>query len=121
MEKVSGIHLGWYLNEWTQTTNTIDYGVKSIDDTTITLERLGKMPMPLDVTVEFTDGTSMDYNIALEMMRANKPTNASILKDWGWAYPTYSFSVEKPVKKVTILTEGLLADINPENNSKTVD
>jgi ribosomal protein L31 len=121
MEKVSGIHLGWYLNEWTQTTNTIDYGVKSIDDTTITLERLGKMPMPLDVTVEFTDGTSMDYNIALEMMRANKPTNATILKDWGWAYPTYSFSVEKPVKKVTILTEGLLADINPENNSKTVD
>jgi ribosomal protein L31 len=121
MEKVSGIHLGWYLNEWTQTTNTIDYGVKSIDDTTITLERLGKMPMPLDVTVEFTDGTSMDYNIALEMMRANKPTNTSILKDWGWAYPTYSFSVEKPVKKVTILTEGLLADINPENNSKTVD
>jgi aminopeptidase N len=30
MEKVSGIHLDWYLNEWTQTLHTIDYGVKSV-------------------------------------------------------------------------------------------
>ena len=38
MEKVSGIHLGWYLNEWTQTTHTIDYSIKSIEEKTITLE-----------------------------------------------------------------------------------
>jgi hypothetical protein len=116
MEKVSGIHLDWYLNEWTQTTHTIDYGVKSIDDKKITLERLGKMPMPLDVTVDFTDGTSTNYNIALEIMRGNKATDATILKDWGWAYPTYSFTTEKSVKKVTIVTNGLLADINLDNN-----
>ena len=121
MEKVSGLHLDWYLNEWTQTTHTIDYGVKSIDGKTITLERLGKMPMPLDIVVKFTDGTSKNYNIALEMMRGNKTTKATILKDWGWAYPTYTFSVDKPVKKVTIVTKGLLADVNSDNNSMVVE
>ncbi|MDB2385635.1 M1 family metallopeptidase [Polaribacter sp.] len=116
MEKVSGIHLGWYLNEWTETTHTIDYGVKAVDNKTITLERLGKMPMPLDVKVEYTDGSNAEFNIALEMMRGNKPTTATILKDWGWAYPTYTFSVAKQVKKVTIETKGKMADVNPENN-----
>ena len=74
------------------------------------------MPMPLDVTVDFTDGTSTNYNIALEIMRGNKATDATILKDRGWAYPTYSFTTEKSVKKVTIVTNGLLADINLDNN-----
>ena len=27
-EKVSGAELDWYLMDWTQTTNTIDYGIK---------------------------------------------------------------------------------------------
>ena len=39
MEKVSGIHLDWYLNEWTQTLHTIDYGIKSVEGNEITLER----------------------------------------------------------------------------------
>ena len=29
-EKVSGAELDWYLTDWTQTTNTIDYGIKNI-------------------------------------------------------------------------------------------
>ena len=51
MEKVSGIHLDWYLNEWIQTTHTIDYGVKTVNGTEVTLERIGQMPMPVDVEV----------------------------------------------------------------------
>ena len=44
--------LDWYLVDWTQTTNTIDYGIKSIDDNgKVTLERIGRMPMPLDILV----------------------------------------------------------------------
>lgn len=116
MEKVSGIHLDWYLNEWTQTTHTIDYGIKSIKDKTITLERIGKMPMPIDVEVTYTDGSKEDFNIALEIMRGNKPTKATVLKDWGWAYPTYSFKVTKPVKSVKIDKSGFMADVNLDNN-----
>jgi hypothetical protein len=27
-ERISGANLDWYLTDWTQTTNTIDYGIK---------------------------------------------------------------------------------------------
>ena len=60
-EKISGAHLDWYLIDWTQTTNTIDYAIKNVSETTtgtaITLERLGRMPMPLDILVEYQDGS----------------------------------------------------------------
>ena len=115
-EKVSGIHLDWYLNEWTQTTNTIDYGIKQVKDKQITLERIGAMPMPLDVSVEYADGSKELFNIPLEMMRGNKPTKATVLKDWGWAYTTYSFDVSKKVKSIEIDKTGFMADINPLNN-----
>ena len=117
MEKVSEIDLGWYLNEWTQTLHTIDYGVKSVNGKTITLERIGKMPMPMDVEVVYQDGTIESFNIPLEMMRGNKPTTSTVLEDWGWAYPTYSFDVSKEVKSIVIDKSGLMADINSENNT----
>ena len=121
MEKVSGIHLGWYLNEWTQTTHTIDYSVKSIEAKTIILERIGQMPMPIDVEVTYLDGSSESFNIPLEMMRANKPTVATILKDWGWANPTYTFKTVKAVKSVAIDKSKLMADINEGNNSLQIE
>ena len=117
MEKVSGIDLGWYLNEWTQTTHTIDYSVKSIEAKTITLERIGQMPMPIDIEVIYGDGSSERFNIPLEMMRGNKPTTATILKDWGWAHPIYTFKTAKTVKSVTIDKSKLMADVNDENNT----
>ncbi len=117
MEKVSGIHLDWYLNEWTQTTHTIDYGVKTIDGSIITLERIGKMPMPIDIEVVFTDGSKQEFNIPLEMMRGSKPTSATVLKDWAWANPIYIFDAKKTVKSVMIDKSGLMADINLENNT----
>lgn len=116
MEKVSGLHLDWYLNEWTQTTHTIDYAVKSVEGKTITLERIGQMPMPIDLEVTYEDGTIERFNIAIEMMRGNKPTSATILKDWGWAYPTYSIETSKNVKAVVIDKSGLMADIDLSNN-----
>jgi hypothetical protein len=116
MEKVSGIDLGWYLNEWTQTTHTIDYGIKSVEGNEITLERIGQMPMPIDVEVTYVDGTKQSYNIPLEMMRGSKPTTAIVLKDWGWAYPTYSFNAAKTVKSVAIDTSKLMADVDDDNN-----
>jgi hypothetical protein len=115
-EKVSGLHLGWYLNEWTQTLHTIDYSVKSVNGKEITLERIGKMPMPMDVTVTYEDGSTEMFNIALRMMRGNKPTTATVLIDWTWAHPTYTFSVDKKVKKVEIDASQLMADIDRSNN-----
>ncbi len=121
MEKVSGIHLDWYLNEWAQTTHTIDYGVKSVDGKTITLERIGKMPMPIDVEVTYTDDTKENYTIPLRVMRGAKPTNAKILEDWAWAFPTYTFKTAKSVKSLVIDKSGLMADVKLDNNTYSVE
>lgn len=115
-EKVSGLQLDWYLNEWTQTLHTIDYGVKSVSGREITLERIGKMPMPMDVTVTYADDSTEVFNIPLRMMRGSKPTDATVIKDWTWAHPTYSFSVSKDIKKVEIDNSQLMADIDRGNN-----
>jgi aminopeptidase N len=93
-EKVSGMELDWYLTDWTQTTNTIDYGVKEVtaggDKTKVVLERKGQMPMPLDILVVTEDGTRETYYAPLRMMRGEKdnpyPTlSRTVLPDWPWA------------------------------------
>jgi hypothetical protein len=42
----------------------------------------------------------------------------TVLTDWAWAYPTYSFEIknEKKVKNMMIDATRRMADINPENN-----
>ncbi len=115
-EKVSGIQLDWYLNEWIETTHTIDYAIANVEDKTITLARIGQMPMPIDVTVTYTDGTSEDFNIPLRMMRGSKPTTATVLKSWPWTNPTYTFSTAKAIQTITIDPLEFMADIDKSNN-----
>jgi hypothetical protein len=115
-EKVSGIHLDWYLTDWAQTTNTIDYGVKEIKGNTVVLERIGLMPMPIDITVNYTDGTSENFYIPLPIMRGEKPTNATKKADWAWAYPNYTLETAKAVNSVEIDPSELMADVNRKNN-----
>ncbi|TXD82689.1 M1 family metallopeptidase [Subsaximicrobium wynnwilliamsii] len=115
-EHVSKLELDWYLTDFGQTTNIIDYGVKSVDGKTITLERLGNMPMPIDLEVSYTDGSTQSYYIPLRMMRGGKPTLATTIDNWAWAYPTYSFAAASTVKSVQINPTGMMADVNDTNN-----
>lgn len=127
-ERVSGANLDWYLTDWTKTTNTIDYGIKDVKEnanqTTVTLERIGRMPMPIDLLVEYTDGTVESFYIPLRMMNFEKenPTPAikrTVLADWAWAFPTTEFTIAKPkstIKKITIDPSGLMADVKQDNN-----
>ncbi len=120
-ERITDLELDWYLMDFTQTTNTIDYAVKAINDNAITLERIGLMPMPIDVTVSYIDGTSEAFYIPLQMMRGEKPTTATLIKDWAWAMPTYTFSTNKPVKSVEIDPSKMMADIDATNNKLTLE
>ncbi|MCC4921868.1 M1 family metallopeptidase [Flavobacterium chungbukense] len=127
-ERVSGAELDWYLTDWTQTLNTIDYGIKDVADnagkTTVTLERIGRMPMPIDLKVDYTDGTSETFYIPLRMMNFIKPnpnpnTKRTVLEDWAWAQQNYSFTIDKnktAIKKITIDPSGLMADVKQANN-----
>jgi len=116
-EKVSGIQLDWYLNEWIQTTHTIDYAVTSISDKEITLNRIGLMPMPIDLTVTYVDGSMENFYIPLQMMLGKKPTTAAILPYWAWGNPNFTFTAPKAVKKVEIDTSLYMADIDRSNNT----
>jgi hypothetical protein len=127
-ERVSGAELDWYLVDWAETANTIDYGIKDVTDnagkTTVTLERIGRMPMPIDLKVDYTDGTSETFYIPLRMMNFIKPNpnpnvKRTVLNDWAWAMSNYSFTIDKnkaAIKKITIDPSGLMADVKAANN-----
>ncbi len=127
-EKVSGFELDWYLTDWTQTTNTIDYAIKGVETdgnkTSITLERIGLMPMPIDLYVTYEDGSQELFYIPLRMMWGEKPNpftelKRTVLEDWAWSYPNYVFEINngKKVKNMMIDATQRLADINLENNT----
>lgn len=127
-ERVSGANLDWYLVDWTETTNTIDYGIKDVKEnggsTSISLERIGRMPMPIDLTVEYTDGTTESFYIPLRMMsfekeNPNPSVKRTVLNDWAWAASNYEFTIAKEknsIKKITIDPSGLMADVKQANN-----
>jgi hypothetical protein len=127
-EKVTGAELDWYLTEWTQTLNTIDYGIKNIaengDTAVVSLERKGRMPMPIDITVEYLDGSKESFYIPLRMMvytkeNPNPTVQRTVLSDWTWGNPNYEFTIgrkKNDILKITIDPSGLMADVKRSNN-----
>ncbi|MAO34368.1 MAG: peptidase M1 [Zunongwangia sp.] len=127
-EKVSGAELHWYLTDWTETTNQIDYAINSVEEaengTKVTLERKGLMPMPVEVTVTLNDGSKKLYYMPLRMMRWEKPAEGDVERivkeDWPWAYPTYDLEIDTPkanIKSIEIDESQLMADVNRSNNT----
>ncbi len=127
-ERVSGLQLKWYLTDWTQTTNTIDYGIKQVraineNQTEVVLERVGLMPMPIDLLVNLDGDEQMLYYIPLALMRGEKENpyalDWTLLDDWTWANPVYRFVLDVPLEKIqSIIIDPtfFMADIDRENN-----
>ena len=126
-ERVSGILLNWYLTDWTQTTNTIDYkisGVSKLDNKTIIdLERVSMMPMPLEILISFKNGNKQIHYIPIGIMRGEKKPYADIEwilhNDWTWSTPNYKLIIDSPIysiEKITIDSSNLMADIDKSNN-----
>ena len=127
-EKVSGIQLEWYVNDWTKTTKTVDYAIKSVAEvegkTEVVLERIGSIGMPIDLGVLYNDDSQAIHYIPLQMMFGEKqPTNGevnwNVEKDWAWARPDYTLTLNVPLNKIKQLLidpSGLMADIDLTNN-----
>lgn len=157
MEKRSGLELDWYKEQWVNTTNTIDYAIADViqsnkktkneeladslsqdvgikatagtakAQTTIILQKKGKMPMPLDVVVQYEDGKAIKeqtFYIPLRIMRGEKADEVkygkrTVMPDWPWTHVFYELSIPikyKAIKKITIDPSERLADIERENN-----
>ncbi|MEK6476464.1 M1 family metallopeptidase [Catalinimonas sp. 4WD22] len=128
MEKESSIELDWYFEYFVNTTHTIDYGVKSVEDrgatTHVTLERVDKMPMPLDVLVTYEGGEQELFYIPLRIMRGEKENDTdyerTVLKDWPWVFPTYLLQIPRPldeISQIQIDPSYRMADIDRSNNT----
>ena len=129
METTSDLELDWYFQYFVNTTHTIDYSVASVlndgDTIAVELERIGGMPMPIDVMVEFADGDSAQYHIPLVMMRGHRPLapNEQLAEDWAWVQPSYVLRLPasgRSVARVEIDHMRYLADVDRQNNSATL-
>lgn len=132
-EKESGLELDWYREYWVNSTHTIDYGIQKIqgegEKTIVTLEKVGVMPMPVDVQVTYSDGSTEIFNIPLRIMRGHKPAENSeaaftVAEDWPWTNPTYELVIPKSkdmIQSLEIDPSNRMADINSSNNSLKVN
>ena len=89
------------------------------NQTQVTLERIGLMPMPLDIKVTYTDGSTQMFYVPLTRMYWHKP-NAGIVKDgWAWSYPTYNLTLDTQkteISKIQLDPSLRMADVDRENN-----
>lgn len=128
MEKESGMELDWYKEYFVNSTKTIDYGVKSVnpqgDKTEIVLERLGLMPMPVDLIITYKDGSAEQVYLPLVIMRGEKENESGmperiLTEDWPWTNYTKSIMINKnmdTIKSVEIDPSMRMADLERENN-----
>lgn len=125
MEKVSGIELDWYLDYWIKTIHQIDYSVEVRDNDNkylgIIISRIGKMPMPIEIEIQYDDFSTTNYYIPLSIMRGEKnlEDNVVLLKDWEWVNEHYELDIDQSEKKITkieINPSGKMADVDKKNN-----
>ncbi|MGK4882548.1 M1 family metallopeptidase [Elizabethkingia anophelis] len=111
MENVAGEDLGWFWRSWIQNNWKLDQaisGVKYVDNNytkgaVITIQNLEKMPMPVDLRIQFKDGSHQDMSLPVEIWRRNT--------EWTFKVPT-----TKEIQTVIIDPDGNFPDINPSNN-----
>jgi hypothetical protein len=126
-EKTSGFQLQWLKEYWMNSTKTIDYGLNDIqvgnNTAVISIQRIGKLPMPLEVLVTYKDGTSELHYIPLDLMLGSKTpettVNTIIHTACKWAQPTYTFETSRPIgdlKSIEIDPSQRMPDINRTNN-----
>lgn len=126
-EDLSGMQLDWYHEYWINTTKTIDYAIDSLWEekglSYIRVKRKGWMPMPLDIELQFSDGSTELHYIPMYLMFGEKPAEDSLLRtvhaSWKWTDPYYTFSFNKrltSLKKAEIDPSLRMADVDRTNN-----
>ena len=128
MEKESGIELDWYIDYWINTTHTIDYSLeikeKNENKISISVNKIGKIPMPIEIEVLYEDFSKENIYIPLSIMRGKKKNDPKkqeyiLLDDWEWVNNTYEIDFDtkiKKIKKIEINPSGKMADIDQSNN-----
>jgi hypothetical protein len=126
-QDVSGIQLDWYQEYWINTTKKIDYQIDSLweenGESIVRLEKIGQMPMPIDLELTFKDGTKEIHYIPLDLMLGNKPAENDetriIHDEWNWTNRMYNVKFKHRLSElisVEIDPTKRMADVNGRDN-----
>jgi peptidase M1-like protein len=123
-QKVSGLQLDWYKEYWVSSTKTIDYSIDSLWEeggkTKIRIRMIGKIPMPLDVQLQYKDSSKEIAYIPQYLMFGEKPVEDKSIprisfEPWKWTDATYTFELNHK------LTDIKVAEIDPSQRMADVD
>ncbi len=127
-EKVSDMKLDWYKEYWVNSTKTIDYTIDSIWEeggkTKIRLNRIGLMPMPVDLQITYKNGDREMHYVPMNLMYGQKPAeNTGIPRKeydpWKWTHSTYTIESSRKLSDFTVVEIDpslRMADIERKNN-----
>ena len=127
-EKVSGMQLQWFLNEFMQTNHVADYAIDKVEakgnKTAITLKRLERLPLSIDLFVTDKAGKTQYVYVPLRMTYGEKPNTypnypRTVVPAWGWGNLTYTFELDMPlnnIQSIVLDPNNRSVDINRENN-----
>ncbi len=124
MERVSDLELDWYLSYYVDQVKSVDYAITSVspvmNGVVISLARLGKFPMPIDIEVEYAGGRIEHMTIPLvSMYGAKNGTGHVVQSPWAWTHPTYELKLNTGGQEITAVKidpTGRLLDVSPGNN-----
>ncbi|MBC7903222.1 MAG: M1 family peptidase, partial [Gemmatimonadaceae bacterium] len=94
--------------------------------TKIRLINSGQMPMPVDLQVSYSDGSSDLHYVPMYLMFGAKPIEDASVKrtvyaPWKWTHPTYVIEVPRKLSEIAGLEvdpSQRMADVNRSNNKK---
>lgn len=111
MANGTGMNLDWFWRGWYLENLALDQAIVSVrpgrreNSITLVLANLGPMVMPVDVAIEFEDGSEMTHALPVEI----------------WHYTNrWSFSIDtdgKPIKRVRLDPQRKLPDASRGNNT----
>jgi hypothetical protein len=128
MEEVSGIELNWYLEQWVEDVQKINYVITSVgeeDGKTIALiHKKGQAAMPLDIELKLTNGEVFKYHIPLSSMQQSKTMDSAFgyfrtLSPWKENKDHYKMILPGHIsefQQLTIDPTGRLVDVVLEDN-----
>lgn len=127
-ETVSDMKLDWYKEYWVNSVKTIDYSIDSLWEeggkTKVRLNRIGLMPMPIDLQFTFKDGSKELHYIPMNLMYGEKPVEDSaisrkVYEAWKWTHATYTVETTRKLADFSIVEIDptmRMADIDRKNN-----
>jgi len=127
-EKVSDMKLDWYKQYWVNSTKTIDYSIDSLWEeggkTKVRLNRIGMMPMPIDLQLTFKDGSKEIHYVPMNLMYGEKPAEDSsmtrkVYEPWRWTHSTYTIETNRKLADFSLVEIDpslRMADVERRNN-----